>query len=424
MQDTQYTIYINNKRYNILWGKESEDQVQKILYLPSLSYRIATNAYCNGIGTVTDPYIVIPLKTYDGIPVVGIDESAFKNNSDLKEVVISNNVTTIGDFAFYNCSGLTSVALPDSTKKIGAHAFDGCDNLSFVTYSNTKYLSSADNPYFACIKPSSQDYSSYTIHKDTEVIAAAAFLNCSRLTSLTIPSFVTSIDDYVFQNCSSLTSITIPDSVTEIGMHAFDGCSSLSNIIIPDNVTNIDYYAFQNCSGLTRVTIGSKVDSIRGWAFTGCRSLTSLTFCNDKTVVRSNAFAGCPIENVTIPTSNGASVLSYIPQSDLKKVKLPSGTNIVDRAFEGRASLTSIEIPDSIALIGEAAFKGCTFLTSMTIPATVTSIGSDAFNGCTMLETLIFKGPKIKWDNILKGQDWCNGVKTTKVTCSDGTVNL
>jgi hypothetical protein len=41
-------------------------------------------------------------------------------------VIIPDNVTTIGDYAFSYCSGLTEVAIPDSVTTIGSGAFDGC----------------------------------------------------------------------------------------------------------------------------------------------------------------------------------------------------------------------------------------------------------------------------------------------------------
>ena len=62
-----------------------------------------------------------------------------------------------------------------------------------------------------------------------------------------------------------------------------------------------------------------------------------------------------------------------------------SVTSIVDDAFEGCWSLTSIEIPSSVTSIGYQAFYECTSLTSIEIPSSVTSIGDWAFEGCTSL---------------------------------------
>ena len=107
-------------------------------------------------------------------------------------------------------------------------------------------------------------------------ISKYAFIDCSNLTSITIPEGVTIIDWYAFRDCSSLTSITIQEGVTNIGLAAFLNCSSLTSITIPDGVTSIADYAFQNCSSLTSITIPEGVTSIGSYAFRGCNSLTTI----------------------------------------------------------------------------------------------------------------------------------------------------
>ena len=72
-----------------------------------------------------------------------------------------------------------------------------------------------------------------------------AFYCCSGLTSLTIPSSVTSISNHAFSGCSGLTSLTLPSGVTEIGWGAFSGCSGLTSLTIPSSVTSIGKNAFQ-----------------------------------------------------------------------------------------------------------------------------------------------------------------------------------
>ena len=107
-------------------------------------------------------------------------------------------------------------------------------------------------------------------------IAAAAFFNCSSLTSISIGNSVTSIGSYAFQNCSNLTSVAIPNSVTSIGSYAFYNCSSLTSVSIGNSVTSIDERAFSGCSSLTSITIPNNVTSIGDGAFDACSSLVQL----------------------------------------------------------------------------------------------------------------------------------------------------
>ena len=109
-------------------------------------------------------------------------------------------------------------------------------------------------------------------------ISSGAFNKCTSLTSITIPSTVTSMGDTVFGGCKLLTSITIPSSVTRIGNAVFSGCSSLTSITIPSSVTSIGSGAFSGCSSLTSITIPSSVTIISEGAFSGCSSLKSVYY--------------------------------------------------------------------------------------------------------------------------------------------------
>ena len=219
-------------------------------------------------------------------------------------------------------------------------------------------------------------YDSSRRYTSNDKLGDYAFYGCSGLTSLTIPSSVTSIGGEAFRDCSGLTSLTIPSSVTSIGDYAFFGCSSLTSLTIPSSVTSIGNNAFYGCSSLTSLTIPSSVTSIGYAAFSDCSSLTSLT----------------------IPSSV---------------------TSIGDYAFFGCSSLTSLTIPSGVTSIGEAAFSGCSGLTSLTIPSSVTSIGNYALKGCSGLTSIYVypeKLPKLGE----KVFDGCNA-KNCKVYVPTGT---
>jgi hypothetical protein len=83
---------------------------------------------------------------------------------------------------------------------------------------------------------------------------------------------------YCFDGCSGLTSITIPSSVTSLGNKCFSGCYGLTSITIPSSVTLLGGGCFQGCSGLTSITIPSSVTSLGGDCFRGCQNLETVYF--------------------------------------------------------------------------------------------------------------------------------------------------
>ena len=193
-------------------------------------------------------------------------------------------------------------------------------------------------------------------------IDSYAFHYCTSLTSITIPSNVTSISSEAFGYCYSLTSITIPSGVTSIGTYAFYSCYSLTSIMIPSGVTSIDTYAFYSCYSLTSITIPSNVTSIDTYAFYYCRSLTSITIPSSVTSIGNRAFTYC---------------------CSLTSITILSGiTRIGTSTFSYCYSLTSITIPSSVTSIDTNAFGDCSSLASITIPSSVTSIGTNAFSYC------------------------------------------
>ena len=228
------------------------------------------------------------------------------------------------------------------------------------------------------------DHNSYYYTTSDDVIGDYAFSGCSSLTSLTLPSSVTSIGGHAFLQCSGLTSLTLPSSVTSIGEFAFRYCSGLTSLTIPSGVTTIDYYAFADCRGLTSLTLPSSVTSIGGHAFESCSGLTSLTLPSSVTEIDWSAFERC----------NNLKECNCLLDSDLETclayshddwTKIP-----VDeiKYYHNGQELTKLEIPSGVDKIGSYSFYKGVNLTSLTLPSSVTSIGSSAFEGCSGLTSV------------------------------------
>ena len=121
------------------------------------------------------------------------------------------------------------------------------------------------------------DYIKYSVEEGHLVVAGydrAGFSGVakivSRITYKGNTYEVLGIAGRAFSGCTGLTSVTIPSSVTSIGSDAFSGCTGLTSVTIPSSVTTIGYNAFSDCTGLTSITIPSSVTSIGERAFSGC----------------------------------------------------------------------------------------------------------------------------------------------------------
>ena len=209
-------------------------------------------------------------------------------------------------------------------------------------------------------------------------LCASCFEGCSGLTSITIPSSVTSLGRDCFSGCSGLTSITIPSSVTSLGDFCFYCCRGLTSITIPSSVTSLGNSCFSNCSGLTSITIPSSVTSL-GWScFFRCSGLTSITIPSSVTSLGRDCFEGCSgLTSITIPSSV---------------------TSLGQSCFSDCSGLTSVTIPSSVTSLGQSCFQDCSGLTSITIPSSVTSLGGACFGRCLNLESVYFEGKYCKSD--------------------------
>ena len=200
------------------------------LTLPSGVTEIGVAAfYCSGLTS-----LIIP----PGVTEIG--DLVFKDCTDLTSLSLPSGVTEIGSSAFEDCIGLTSLPLPSSVTEIGSSAFEGCRGLS-----------------------------SLTIPPGVTKIGSSAFKGCSRLTSLTIHSDVTEIGYYPFLGCTGLKDVSFyingdfeayltkghPYIGCDCGIKYYLNDEEITSIVVPSSITTLGKYAFQRCSNLLSVYV-------------------------------------------------------------------------------------------------------------------------------------------------------------------------
>ncbi len=220
-------------------------------------------------GDITIPDVV----TYNSreLKVVEIGQDAFRSCSQLDHVIIGNNVTAIGNFAFES-SSVEEVVLGESVESIGDYAFQDCRSLTKLT-----------------------------LNDNLKRIGHQAFLYTSKLGEVILPEGFESIGNYAFR-FSGITTISIPSTVSSLGSYCFDGAKSLTSVDFKGSLESIPNNCFSNTTGLVSISIPPSVVTIGGEAFSGS-GIKELTRGDNVRKIGGNAFGNSGLVSVDLGPS-------------------------------------------------------------------------------------------------------------------------
>ena len=129
-----------------------------------------------------------------------------------------------------------------------------------------------------------------------------------------------SADNAAFQGCA-ITSITLPSTITSISNCAFISCKNLKKVVLPSTLKYIGWGSFAYCSSLSDIQLPKGLTSISAWAFGGCSNLKKIELPNGITSLSDAVFKNCGFEDFTIPANITRISSQSLSMSSLKSVR-------------------------------------------------------------------------------------------------------
>lgn len=243
---------------------------------------------------------------------------------NVKSIVITGDITSIGDYVFYEMGNVTGLTITAPIKHTGKYSFAHCTMLSSINFSNSEAL---------------------------DTIGEASFANCSSLPHINLPANVTTIEDFAFMYCTGATQLTLGDKVKTIGKSSFEGCFSLPNALFPDAVTTIGESAFAGCSSLEWISLGTSVNSIGDKAFAGCTGLKRVNSFNPVPPTMN-----CDYDSTCDKNVGGLNVFDKNTY-DTARLRVTGGYVNTYKAAEGWKHFKKSEIFTSVDAITSNALK-------------------------------------------------------------------
>ena len=331
---------------------------------------------------------------------------AFANCEALNTITFATFTSTndmavklaINDYAFSGCTALVTLNLPENLGTLDSYAFKGCTALTTVNFvANAKFITPETTEGGTDPAPEAYDPAGLVT-----TIGDGAFMDCTSLTTITLPYFIARIGNSAFENCTALATFTTMDGADKktaalrtIGDRAFFGNTSLNNVDVntTKGVNTIGVSAFENCGQLATINFSGVTRFAEG-VFRNAKALKSVTMsANASIYVGQEAFRNCvTLSDITarIAAVEDGAFRNCISLRAITFVS--SGIEYIgSNAFNGCVLIQKVSIPSSVVAIGDSAFDGCRGITSLTFESneTLQTIGYSAFGGCSLLTRVI-----------------------------------
>ncbi len=372
----------------------------------------------------------------------------YESRAALKEIVIEDGVTNIGDYAFNYNTHLESIRIPASVTTIGDSAFNSTYNeLTDVYYSSTQ-----ENWNKVSIGSNNEQLTSAALHTVTasgtcgdnltwslydtgrlEIIGTGAMTSWTspnkapwydyrtEINEIIIGEGVTSVGKFAFTSCTAQKSVSIPESVTSIEASAFGNSRNITDVYYASDKSDWDKITVGNINNaLTYARFNYAVNRLVAYGYLGEFSQWELHTDGSLLLTGEGGmddFASAEF----YPWHEYRDKITSFTIENYDFDYCPEMSNIGSHALEGCINLETVNFNSVVTKIGNSAFEGCTSLESIVIPDTVTTIGDRAFYGCTALDefTMPVSAKIYGSPNVFYG---CTGISKITLTKGNGTM--
>lgn len=328
-----------------------------------------------------------------------VPDGAFEACYELREVIFSPNLKSIGSGAFSACGAnagrtMNDLILPQSVENISENAFDGSNVLSLTIGDDIKAL-----PKRSCGTPK----------------------------ILTIGKNIKNIDPEAFDPAQIMIlklGAPIPPTVKG-GFPLTPEQQRKITVIVPDEDAKVLYKEHEYWKEFNVVVLESTAVSV------------TLDGSTDIATAIYNASKVMPAEVTQLKISGHISdidfqimkenmlSLLYLDMADADNTVLPEGVfkdklsletvilpkdliRIENEAFAGCSSMNISELPDGIEYIGSGAFADCERITISKLPESLKYLGDWAFRLCASIRSISF-GPEL--ETMEAAFHWCEGIE-------------
>lgn len=372
---TQITVVAENPNYTAKNGVLYDKSGTRLMQFPALS---TVNK------KVVTEFVI-------GDAVTSIDEDAFLYATNLTTVTIPESVAAIGANAFRACVKLDSVTVCSREPlAVPANTFEGVDvaNAKLCVPKGTvaaykaapvwkdfglmtEFLDDTSIIDFVDPKVKAICVKNWDTSGDGELIVAEAKAAKTTLEGL----FESNTEITSFEELKYFTGITT------IAENAFLGCTALTAIELPSSVTKIEQGAFSSCTSLKTIELPAKVATIGIGVFANSSSLESIEVDAANTKYVS-------VDGVLL--NKAKNTLVAYPAGREGKYEMPSTVKTISNyAFTGATKLTGLKMSKNLVSIGEGAFRHSS-IPYVFLPGTLTkaTIARWAFNDCPNLKVV------------------------------------